>query len=75
MSVEILRNDRGIRYIYKAYYGPKGRKGGKGRLGERAGDFACGLDSPSKDQRDLEASLAMAREDIGVVETWEEYRA
>jgi len=75
MSWEIISSQRGERYIYKAYYGPNGRKGGKGRRGECAGDFACGLDSPSKDQRDLEASLARAREDIGLVETWEEFRA
>ena len=58
-------------YKMAAYYGSGGRKGGKGRPGEREGDLAIQTEHASESSRAVEVAAARSRTDIGRVETWE----
>ena len=51
----------------EGYYGPGGRKGGKGRVGEREGDLAIATVHSSESSRDMEIAALESREDIGAV--------
>lgn len=52
-----------------AYYGPGGRKGGKGREGEREGDLCIAVEYTTAYGRSVEEDILEKREDIGVVQT------
>lgn len=57
-------------YMVTAYYGPGGRKGGKGRVGEREGDLAIEVACGDEGTRQLEVDILKKREDVGVVSLW-----
>lgn len=57
----------------RAYYGPGGRKGGKGRHGEREGDLCIAVEYASAEQREIEWDILRDREDIDQIHTGERH--
>lgn len=66
-----ILDSHGSKWWAAGFYGPGGRKGGKGRPGEREGDLAIETVHASQSSRDIEVAALRSRPDIGRIDTWE----